>query len=64
MGFLNKLIMAAGLLLNLVAMVGATTCNNYDLETVYGSFENMHSVTVFEYAIDPYSFDMVVAGRI
>ena len=64
MGFLNKLIMAAGIIFNLVAMVGATTCNNYDLETVYGSYGNMHSVLVYEYAIDPYSFDMVVAGRI
>ena len=53
------------LIFNLVSVVSATTtCNTYDLETVYGAFQYMHTVSKFKYAIDPLSFDMVVGGII
>ena len=38
------------------------SCDTYDLETVYGAYNFLHSVESFHYAIDTESFDMVVGG--
>ena len=61
MSFLRQLV-AAGLLCS-VAFVRAT-CDTYDLETVYGAYNFMHSVQDFHFAIDTTTFDMVVGGTI
>ena len=57
-----RLLVAAGLLCS-AAFVRAA-CDAYDLETVYGAYGFMHSVTDFHYAIDTTTFDMVVGGTI
>ena len=57
-----RLLVAAGLLCS-AAFVRAA-CGAYDLETVYGAYGFMHSVTDFHYAIDTTTFDMVVGGTI
>ena len=57
MNFLIKLLIA----FVSIAFVRAS-CDSYDLETVYGAYNYVHSVEYFYYAIDTDSFDMVAGG--
>ena len=59
---LIRLLVAAGLLCSTSFVQAA--CDAYDLETVYGAYGFLHSVTDFHYAIDTTTFDIVAGGTI
>ena len=50
-------------LLWLVAAINAYSCGTSDYETIIGGYPTAHDVTTVNFAVDPRTSNMVVAGR-
>ena len=50
-------------LLWLVAAINAYSCGTSDYETMIGGYPTAHDVTTVNFAVDPRTSNMVVAGR-